>query len=166
MKSIEWAGPWAASSMDGEAAFAGTARIEEKQAMPGSAGPRESIYVTFAELVGIELTRCADGECTTRVAVRRELLHGGGVVQGGVFFTMADSGMAAALHTVLDPTQGSATIEVKISYLEAVTKGTLVCNTRVVRRGKRIAFTEAKITEADRLVATATGSFAILDFRS
>lgn len=130
--------------------------------MAREAGARKSQFDHFTSLVGIEMMRCEDGECSTRLEIRDELLHGGGVVQGGVPFTMCDSAMAQALRSSLEPGQGSATIEVKISFLEAVREGTLVCEARMVRRGKRVAFLEAKVTEGDRLVATATGSFAIL----
>ncbi len=134
--------------------------------MAHEAGARKSQFSNFAAFVGIELVRYGEGECSTRLVVRDELLHGGGVVQGGVPFTMCDSAMAQALHTVLEPGQGSATIEVKVSFLEAVSDGVLVCEARLIRRGKRVAFLEAKVTDGDRLVATATGSFAILQPRS
>lgn len=131
--------------------------------MPSEVSLRKSLYPTFAAFVGIELLRCENGESDSMLVIRDELLHGGGVVQGGVPFTMADSGMAMALQTVLEPHQDSATIEVKISYLEAVRSGSLRCEARMVRSGRRVAFLEARITEGDRLVATATGSFAILE---
>ena len=74
---------------------------------------------------------------------------------------MADTGMAIALHSELEPDERCATIEIKISYLEPVTEGTLTCETTVVRRGRSVAFLESEISQEGEPVARATGSFSI-----
>ena len=115
----------------------------------------------FKDLIGFRFTKCADGVCVSTLEIAEKHFHSGGVVQGGVSFTMADSSMATCLHTVLEEGEGCSTIEVKISYLEPVRSGTLRCEAKVIRRGKRVAFLEARIHEGDRLIATASGTFAI-----
>ena len=117
----------------------------------------------FRELVGFMFTQCDDGKCCAELELRDHHLHSGGVVQGGVAFTMADSTMATALSDTLEPGQFTATIELKMSYLAPVREGVLRCESWIVRRGRRVAFAESKVSAGDTLIATATASFAIID---
>jgi len=117
----------------------------------------------FAELIGFKVLRCAEGQSEIALDIRKDHFHPGGVVHGGVAFTLADSSMAIALMSDLEMAGQVSTIELKISYIAAVREGKLVAEGSIVRRGKRVAFMESKVYEGDRLVATATASFAILD---
>ncbi len=89
-----------------------------------------------------------------------------GTVHGGVLYTMADQGMGAAVYSVLDENESCATIEVKMAYIAAAREGELVCETRLVSKGRRVAFLESDVTNDGRLVAKALGSFAIFPLRS
>ena len=117
----------------------------------------------FAQLIGFKFTKCEEGSCSAEIDVRPDLFHPGKVVHGGVAFALADSTMATGLITTLGPGQTASTIELKVSYLAAVREGTMKCNSWIVRRGRRVAFMESKVYEGERLVATATGTFAIID---
>ncbi|MFM8946165.1 MAG: PaaI family thioesterase, partial [Actinomycetota bacterium] len=56
-----------------------------------------------------------------------------------------------------------STIEIQIRYLRPVTDGGLTVETQVVKPGRRIVHLESRVTDANgRLVATATGSYAVL----
>ena len=78
----------------------------------------------FAELVGFTLRAGQRGSGTSAAAVdvRPGLLNPNGVVHGGVLFTLADTAMGAALYTTLAPGENCATIEIKIHFLQPVTK--------------------------------------------
>lgn len=115
----------------------------------------------FATLIGYQLEEMKDGKSVITLDLREDHFHPGGMVHGGVAYGMVDTGMAMAVISTLDSGQGPVTIEIKISYLEAVRDGQLRCNSSIIRRGKRVAFLESKVHEGERLVATATGSFAI-----
>lgn len=117
----------------------------------------------FAQLIGVRFTKCENGACSGEVEVRTEHFHSGGIVHGGVAFALADSTMATGLITGLERGQRASTIELKISYLAPVVEGTMRCDSWTVRKGRRIAFTESRIYSGEKLVATATASFAILD---
>ena len=84
-----------------------------------------------------------------------------GVVHGGVIFTLADTGMGAALYPTLDAGEICATIEIKINYFKPVTNGDPVCVGEIVNRGKTVANLEASVYAGDVLVAKANGSFSI-----
>lgn len=116
----------------------------------------------FTTLMGIEFTEWEEGRCAAKVDVRDELFHPGGIVHGGVAFALADSTMAHALISTLQTGQDCSTIELKISYLGSVKEGTMACESEVIKRGRRVAFLESKVFNGDRLVATATGTFAII----
>ena len=117
----------------------------------------------FAELVGftLRLGRRGSGSCSAALDVRPELLNPNGVVHGGALFSMADTVMGAALHTTLAPGEFCATVEIKIHFLQPVTKGKICSRTRLVHRGSRLAVLESQISVGRQQVALALGSFAI-----
>jgi uncharacterized protein (TIGR00369 family) len=51
------------------------------------------------------------------------------------------------------------TIEIKVNYLEAGEPGTVRAVSTVRRRGSRFTVLEAEVTQGDRVLAFATGSF-------
>jgi acyl-CoA thioesterase len=69
--------------------------------------------------------------------------------------------MGAALYTLLEKAESCATIEIKIVYLSSVRAGELVCDTRVIRKGSRVAVLESEVFESERLVAKALGTYSI-----
>ena len=117
----------------------------------------------FAELVGFTLQfgRRGSGASAAALKVRPELLNPNGVVHGGALFTMADTAMGAALHTTLAPGEYCATVEIKIHFLQPVTRGKIRCRTRLVHRGSRIAVLESHLSAGRLQVAQALGTFAI-----
>lgn len=90
-----------------------------------------------------------------------EHLNPHGVVHGAVLFAMADTGMGAALYPTLSPDESCATIEIKINFHRSAREGQLACSSTLVNRGRTVATLESRITQGDRLVATASGNFAI-----
>jgi len=117
----------------------------------------------LTDLVGLEFTAIEEGYSRGTVDVREELLNPHGVLHGAVAYTMADTGMGAALYPDLGGDEACATIEVKISYLEPITEGTVTCESRVVRRGGSVAHLESDVRNGGESVARATGSFSIFE---
>ena len=120
-----------------------------------------SIPHPFAELIGLTFDQAEPGSSRCRVPVRAELLNPHGVVHGAVAYALADTGMGGALYPLLDRGESCATIEIKIVYLASAREGELVCDTRVVRKGPRVAVLESEIHESDRLVAKALGTYSV-----
>lgn len=116
----------------------------------------------FADLVGLSFDSTGEGESRCHVALRTELMNPHGVVHGAVAYALADTGMGAALYSLLGPPESCATIEIKIVYLASAREGELVCETRVIRKGSRVAVLESEIFAAARLVAKALGTYSIL----
>lgn len=88
-----------------------------------------------------------------------------GGVHGGYAATLLDSACGIAVHTMLEPGQGFTTLELKVSYLRGMNDrtGPVRAEGRVVNIGRRVAFAEADIRDADgRLMATATSTLLVL----
>lgn len=116
----------------------------------------------FADVIGLTFERAETGRSRCRVPIRPELLNPHGVVHGAVAYALADTGMGGALYPLLEGDESCATIEIKIVYLSSARQGELVCDTRVVRKGSRVAVLESEIFESDRLIAKALGTYSIL----
>ncbi|UCH28154.1 MAG: PaaI family thioesterase [Myxococcales bacterium] len=116
----------------------------------------------FADTLGLSFDGSADGQSRCRVTLRPELMNPHGVVHGAVAYALADTGMGAALYTLLGPEESCATIEIKIVYLASAREGELVCETKVVRKGSRVAVLESEVFASDRLIAKALGTYSIL----
>ena len=116
---------------------------------------------SFAELVGVTFDAVSPGESTLRLQLDSKHLNPNEVVHGAVLYTMADTGMGAALYRTLDPGELCATIEIKMTYFKAVASGEVLCRTTLVNRGKRVAYLESSIFSGEALIAKATGTYAI-----
>ncbi len=87
-----------------------------------------------------------------------------GVVHGGVAATLLDTAAACAVHTLLPAGSGYTTLELKVSYLRAITRdtGRLRCEGSVLHVGGRTALAEAKLVDAaGKLYAHATSTCMI-----
>jgi len=115
----------------------------------------------FGDLIGLQFVKCEGGQSRCTLEVGQRLLNPHSVVHGGVLYSMADTGMGGAMYTVMDKDELCATIEVKITYFKAVRSGTLVCDTRIISRGRRTTALESDITCDGRLVAKASGTFSV-----
>lgn len=115
----------------------------------------------FADLIGLRLTSSGDGQSVTDVRVTDGLFNPQGVAHGAVAYALADTGMGAALYSLTEPGQLIATIEITIHYFAPVRGGQLVCETRVVNKGRRVATLESEIRQDDAIVAKALGSYSI-----
>ena len=87
-----------------------------------------------------------------------------GVVHGGVLAALADTAGGMATHTTGLNTPRVATIEMKINYLEAVDRGIVTAEARVIRRGKHIAVVDCDVRDENRLVAKALMTFFVGPF--
>lgn len=120
-----------------------------------------SSFHPFADILGLSFESIVPGESVCVVAVTPQLLNPHHVLHGGVLYSMADTGMGAALYPSLVEGELCATIEIKISYFKAVKAGQVTCRTRVAHRGRRTAHLESELLAGGEVVARATGSYAI-----
>ncbi len=88
-----------------------------------------------------------------------------GGVHCGYAGTLLDSACGVAVHTLLKPDQGYTTLELKVSYLRGMNRdtGPVRAEGRVIQMGRRAAFAEAEIKDAQgRVMATATSTLLVM----
>lgn len=120
----------------------------------------------FVNHVGLRIVEHAGGESLLTLPIEQHHFNSQGVVHGGALFTLADTGMGAALYPMLAPGEACATIEIKINYFRAVRGGEVVCRSQVVYRGRSTAAIESTLSVGDTVVGKATGTFAITPARA
>jgi acyl-CoA thioesterase len=126
-------------------------------------GTQTAVAHPFAELVGFKVTATAEGSCSCELSIDSRHMNPNGVVHGAVPYALADTGMGAALSSVLAEGEICTTIEIKINYFRPALAGRLRCETRIVHRGRRTGALESEIfDQQERLLARATGTFMIL----
>lgn len=88
-----------------------------------------------------------------------------GTVHGGYAAALLDSACGCAVHAKLAPGQSFTTLELKVAYHRPMTArtGTVRAVGTVISFGRRAAFTEARLTDAEgRLLASATSSLLVI----
>ena len=115
----------------------------------------------YGELIGLTFTNLKKGYSQCTLKIDKKLMNPHGFLHGGIMYSMADTGMGAALYSLLEEKESCATIEVKINYFKPVSSGALFCNTKVVYKGRSISALESEIINNEKLVAKATGTFSI-----
>lgn len=91
-----------------------------------------------------------------------------GMVHGGYAATLLDSACGCAVHSSLDPAQAYTTLELKVAYHKPITRdtGLLRAEGRVVSIGRRAAFAEGKLVDAEgKLYASATSTLLVIERR-
>ena len=120
----------------------------------------------YTTLMGIKFVEIAEGRAVGEVEVRDDHFHPGMIVHGGVAFSLLDSLMAMATLSTCERGQNASTIECKISYMAPVTEGVMRGEARIVKRGRKVVFLEGNVNVGDKLIATATATFMIVDLKS
>ena len=124
--------------------------------------PLESTgFNPFGELIGLSFSLCEKGFSRCALQVTDSLLNPHRVLHGGVIYSLADTGMGGALYTDLDEAESCATVQIDIFYFAPVTSGTLICNTKLVHRSRKVAVLESEVENDGRLVAKALGTYSV-----
>jgi uncharacterized protein (TIGR00369 family) len=88
-----------------------------------------------------------------------------GTVHGGWAAAILDSALALSVLATLEPEQGFTTVDIRINYLRPLTleTGEVRAEGRVLQAGRRLAYSEAKLTDkGGKLICHGTGSCLIL----
>ena len=115
----------------------------------------------FAELISMSEDERRADHSRMSLVVNSDHLNPHGIVHGAVVFALADTGMGAALYPALGDGQICATIEINTNSFKPVASGQLVCIAEPLNRGRTVANQESKVNLADKLVATASGNYAV-----
>ena len=119
-------------------------------------------YPKYFETLGIEIIDFANGIARLKMSFDEKITQPFGMVHGGAIFSLADSSCALSVLSILKEKKQFVTAEMKINYLEPVSKGDIYSISKVLRQG-RVMPVEAEIINNDKLVAKALGTYIILD---
>jgi uncharacterized protein (TIGR00369 family) len=121
----------------------------------------------FWRHLGIEVDEAGQGWVRLRVPVRDELRNAvGAPVHGGVYSALVDTAVGGALSTLHDAAQGGVgqtTLDLNVSFIAGASAGDVLAEGRILKRGRAIAFGEARITDgAGKLLAVGRATYMIL----
>ena len=121
----------------------------------------------FWRTLGVEVEDAKEGWVRLRVPIRDELRNAAGApLHGGVYSALVDMAVGGALSTLHDDASGGVgqtTLDLNVSFIAAATEGAVFAEGRILKRGRSIAFGEARITDAqDRLLAVGRATYMIL----
>jgi acyl-CoA thioesterase len=116
---------------------------------------------SFWHLLGIELVNVSDGYACLRLPVTPSIKQGYGAAHGGAITSLADSALAIALITMVEPQQRVTTVELKINFLSPVVGGEMLAEATVSHLGRRLAVGEVVVKNEGKLVATMLSTYAI-----
>lgn len=115
----------------------------------------------FSRMLGIEYEQLDQDHALASLHIRPELCNTLGILHGGVTSTIADVVMGRAAAPFVDGVQQCVTIEMKVNFIYPVEGSRLIAEATVIKRGKKIIFTEAKLkNDKGNIVATASGTYA------
>ena len=88
-----------------------------------------------------------------------------GVVHGGYAATLLDSALGCCVHTTLPAGVGYTSLGIEAKFVRPLTRdtGRVICEARVLYRGRKQATAEARLTseESGKLLATGTSTLMI-----
>ena len=121
----------------------------------------------FWRYLGVQVDDAGDGWVRLRVPVGDGLRNAAGApVHGGVLSALVDMAVGGAFGTTHDNAAGGVgqtTLDLNVSFLAAAGDGDIVAEGRLLRRGRSIAFGEARITDgAGKLVAVGRATYMLL----
>jgi uncharacterized protein (TIGR00369 family) len=121
----------------------------------------------FWRYLGVQVDGAGEGWVRLRVPVNDGLRNAAGApVHGGVLSALVDMAVGGALGTTHDNAGGGvgqATLDLNVSFLAAAGDGDIVAEGRLLRRGRSVAFGEARITDgAGKLVAVGRATYMLL----
>ncbi|OGP53368.1 MAG: hypothetical protein A2162_06695 [Deltaproteobacteria bacterium RBG_13_52_11b] len=116
----------------------------------------------YYQLLGIEVIKMRNGTATLRMQFRKELTHALGMMHGGAIASLADSAVAMALITLVDPSDRITTIEFKVNFVAPVEEGKLTAQANILHRGSKTAVGDVEVlNEKGSLVAKVIATYSI-----
>src|SRR5438093_6848214 len=124
----------------------------------------------FWRPLGIQVDEARPGWVRLRVSVRDELRNAPDApVHGGVYSALVDTAVGGALSTLHEASGGGVgqtTLDLNVSFIAGTRAGDILAEGRILKRGRAIAFGEARITDGSgTLLAVGRATYMILAAR-
>jgi uncharacterized protein (TIGR00369 family) len=116
----------------------------------------------YYQLLGMEVIELKEGESKIQMPFKPDLTHPYGIVHGGAIASLADSSVAMALISLVEPKDRITTIEFKVNFFAPVSKGSLEAHTKIIHRGSKTAVGDVEVkNEEGKLVAKLIATYSI-----
>lgn len=117
----------------------------------------------FAALYGFRVERVGDGTATVRLPYDPRFIRPGGTTAGPAMMALADFALWIAVMGALGPVALAVTTSLTCNFLTKPENRDLICEARLIKRGKRLCVGEMWIAAdgADAPCAHATATYSI-----
>ena len=136
-----------------------------KKAGPGVEAAVQKAMALDSELfrtVGYEVVRVGRGRAELRFPFSKDVARRGGMVHGGISMYSLDNACGIAVMTV-NPGVDQVTVELKVNFLEPLSKGPFTVRGKVLRAGGKVATAEGEVIDADgTLCAKSLGTWYMI----
>ena len=123
---------------------------------------REATGCPYYRLLGMEVAEVKGGESEIHMEFKQDLTHPYGMVHGGAIASLADSAVAIALSSLVEPKDRITTIEFKINFLASVSKGELKAHAKIIHKGSKTAVGDVEVVnEEGKLIAKMIATYSI-----
>jgi acyl-CoA thioesterase len=117
----------------------------------------------YVNLLKMEVVGLKIGEAKIQLKVRDELRQSHGLLHGGATASLIDTATGFAAATMLKDGEKTSTADLTVHFLRPVVDGTIVCNAKVIKSGRRLITVSAEVTdEKNELVAVALSNYSKL----
>jgi len=120
----------------------------------------------IGETLDIKMLEANEDHVVFEAIPDAHLYNPNNVVHGGFSATMMDFACGYAALSRVGPGQSISTVEIKVSYHRPIDKNTgpIRAEGRVLSGGRRMIFTEARLTDGQgKLLVSATSSVLVID---
>mgnify|MGYP001158682766 FL=1 len=112
---------------------------------------------------GLLFRTISENEYEFKATIKENHLNAAGITHGGFIATFVDAGAGTAAHRSADQNP-CVTISLELKFISAVKLGQeLVGKTKIQKKTKSMVFLTCKLTVEDKIVATASGIWKILN---
>ena len=112
---------------------------------------------------GLLFRTISENEYEFKSTIKENHLNAAGITHGGFIAAFVDAGVGAAAHRSTDQNP-CVTISLELKFISAVKLGQeLVGKTKVQKKTKSMVFLTCELTTEDKIVATASGIWKILN---
>ena len=114
---------------------------------------------------GLLFRAISKDEYEFKTTIKETHLNAAGITHGGFIAAFVDAGAGSAAHKSADQNP-CVTISLELKFISAVKLGQeLIGKTKIQKRTKSMIFLTCKLTVEDKIVATASGIWKILNKR-
>lgn len=113
----------------------------------------------FGEFLQLKPVDIQAGHAIVELPIRDEYKNPFGYVHCGILYSLVEYAMGYAVQSILTPKEMSATIQANIQFLSGTKDGRLICDSKITKEGKQVAYLQSTIICNDQVIAESSGTY-------